>query len=279
MNVDVQQTNYTRQVNTGYVAPANKDMTGAQLDEVQRQASAKVVEAKVETSKIEHQVEKSRAAPTPGANAEGKLAGDAIGHTLGLGALGAAVEIFEDRRKGRAALDANDDAGGTKPARGGDIMNAANKPAGMYREPVAAQDYASTKVDFGKLGMGVVEKSNLTGLGLRGAGGEDNLKTWAKKPFEEMKAADSLKDVGLTPKLELARTASYQHTAANEAVLESVQTVRQQHEAMFAQARQMAPFGMSMGFDLSQGPRIRPQELLSEMRSMQETSTSGQWAS
>lgn len=278
MNVDVQQTNYTRQVNTGYVAPPNKDMTGAQLDEVQRQASARVVEAKVETSKIERQAQESKAAP--GTNPEAKIYGEIASNVLGIKALGTAVEILDTRRRDRASAYTQDDAGALKPSRtfDEDIFGASRKP-GTYRAPVEAQDYAGTKTSFGKAGMGVVEKSNLTGLALRDAGGEDNLKTWAKKPFEEMKAADSLKDVGLTPKLELAKTASYEHTAANEKVLESVQQVRQQHEAMFAQARHMAPPGMSMGFDLSQGPRIRPQELLSEMRSMQETSTSGQWAS
>lgn len=278
MNVDVKQSSHTVQVNTGYVAPANKDMTGAQLDEVQRQASARVVEAKIETSKIERQAQESKAAPP--VNSEAKIYGEIAGNVLGVKALGAAVEILDTRRQDRAVAETKGDAGALKPSRtfDEDIFGARRTP-GTYRAPVEAQAYTDAKIDFGKTGMGVVEKSNLTGLGLRGAGGEDNLKTWAQKPFEDMKASDSLKEVGLTPTLELAKTASYEHTAANEKVLEGVQQVRQQHEAMFAQARHMAPFGMSMGFDLSQGPRIRPQELLSEMRSMQETSTSGQWAS
>ncbi len=281
MSVSVET--FKRPENTGYVEQATKDMSPAQIADIERRAKAQVSEMQVTTAAMEEAAHKAKAEPAPGTsravgNPEAKVYGEIIGNVLGVKAIGAAAEIFGVRHQDHLQTRGghHDNIATASIRHIDDDIKGASRPAGVYTAEVASKEYggkqmASPPVDFMKMGLG--ERTAIAGISLRDAGGEDNLKSWAKKPFEDFNAAASLRnDMNLKPDLTLAKNISHTLENANEAALESAKLAREQQNAMVYKANTMAP---GMNLSLSNGPSINPAQLLSEAHNYAQQSSSG----
>jgi len=254
---------FTVDQNKGYVAPASKEASAAQLDEIERQARASVVSAKVETSRAESAEKDMAAKESPEAKLYGDTALDMFAPGLKMASV--AVEGLDTRYSDTAGLD-HKGSSADKPFGTAknpitieqDIKSVGRKP-GAYRAPVGP-----TEVGVGSAGEQAIAKKSAPSGRKAPSAGEDLM---ARANIAETSLKDQGKDLLKSwdmPEKKLASvseakklTFGMQH--ANEKALESVYVARQNHQATLGKVQQMAP-----NLGLASGPSINPNTLLRE---------------
>ncbi len=238
---------FTYTQNATYVSHATTDMSGAQVDEIERQAKAQVVNVQEQTARAGDS-EKQLASKTSGGgaaagngNAEATLYGDILMDTLGLKAVSSALDMFDTRMKDRADLRAPGSSESSQPRTMDQMIRDSVRGSG---DGVLLGGTKKKRSEDVLMGANIASKS-LTEQG------KDALSTWAVK---------DAKVAGVARAKEL----TFSLGNNNNFVLQGVQTVRNDHNAMLGAASRMAP-GMGMN-----GPSYRPQEILRRAREAEE---------
>lgn len=241
---------FTYTQNATYVPQATTDMSGAQVDEIERQAKAQVVNVQEQTARVGVS-EKELASKTSGGgaggaasgkgNAEATLYGDIIMDALGLKVVSSALDIFGTRMKDRADLKAPGASADSKPR----TMDQ------MIRDSMRGDsDGILLGGNKKKRSEDVLMGANIASQSLTEQG-KGAVSTW------DVKSANI---AGVAR----ARELTFGLGNNNDFVLQGVQRVRNDHNAMLGAAARMAP-GMGMN-----GPSFRPQETLRHAREAEE---------
>ncbi|PZO88837.1 MAG: hypothetical protein DI626_00755 [Micavibrio aeruginosavorus] len=242
---------FTYTQNATYVPQATTDMSGAQVDEIERQAKAQVVNVQEQTARAgdseKELSSKTSGGPSAGAssgngNAEATLYGDIIMDALGLKAVSSALDMFDTRMKDRSDLHAPGSSPDSKPRTMDQMIRDSVRGGGSDGVLLGGQKKKRSEEVL--MGANIASQS-LTEQG-KGA-----VSTWDVK---------SAKIAGVAR----ARELTFGLGNNNDFVLQGVQRVRNDHNAMLGAASRMAP-GMGMN-----GPSYRPQETLRRAREAEE---------
>lgn len=261
---------FTVEKDTGYVPQATADMKAGQIDEIERQAKAQVVSAKVSGDTTEKAKAAAAGTDATGVNGEAKVYGDIITNALGMGNLASAAEAIGTRLKDHSQMKGNAPSGaaqhaaqhgeghishntaaktatvGATPTHIENDIKSASRAPGIYRAPASQDKFgAGQKPDMSH--VGISERVGLTSASLQGEKGSGNLATWAKKPFESQKVGSVAKntkelELGQDKKQELASTAelsknvTFSKENASQLALDSVKVAREKQQAMFRSA-------------------------------------------
>lgn len=255
---------FTYTQNATYVPQATTDMSGAQVEEIERQAKAQVVNVHEESARAEDSHRHLSASAgseassrmaggssaASGSNPEAKFYGDVALDALGLKVLSSAVELIDTRHMDAAASGFNfkPAAGSTKGIMGGNVRtmdevtrDAARTP-GAYGHATGGKQRSS--------GEDILMGANIATQSLTEQG-KDALSTWAVK---DAKLANVAK----------AKELTFTLGNNNDLAMQSTMRVRHEHNVMLGRAAQMVP-GMSMN-----GPSYRPQDALRMARQSEE---------
>jgi hypothetical protein len=238
---------FTVETNTANVEQATGDMSGAQIDDIERRAKAQVADVTEKSAKTDD-------AEKRGAGSEAQVYGDLAMEALAPGAkILTSVAEFLDTRMSEKGHDAEATASG-KPRTIDEFVDDAKKAPGAYRAPADAKVYnglspgrVSTKIEDKSE---IVDRAGITAKSLNEQG-KESLATW-DVPDQKMAS------------VKLARQMTVDMRYSNEKALDSVHVARQQHAATQYKINQIAP-----GMGLGSGPTIRPQDLLREAEMVQ----------